>query len=119
MVSFVSYAALPRPVMHRMTAAPVASSARSQWYRYADLPRWKGKETHLHVGIFDYTLQVINDCNSRRSPRVEPCERVGREDHLVIMLDEEVEHVRNEHDERLDRAFVERPWQLGLCRARS
>lgn len=68
--------------------------------------------THLHVGVFDYTLQIVDHSDSGRCSRMESRQRVGREDNLIIMLNEEVEHVRNEHDERLGRALVERPWQF-------
>lgn len=51
------------------------------------------RQTHLHVGVFHNTPQILQDTNPRRGSTVESSERVGREDNLVIVLDEEVEHV--------------------------
>jgi hypothetical protein len=50
-------------------------------------------QTHLHVGVFHNTPQILQYTDPRRGSTVESSERVGREDDLVIVLDEEVEHV--------------------------
>lgn len=44
---------------------------------------------------------------------MEPGQGVRCEDDLIVVLDEEVEHVGDEDDEEVGRAVGEGPWKLG------
>ena len=46
---------------------------------------------------------------------MKPCKGVRREDNLIVMLDEHVEHVCDENDEGVLRTVDKRPRKLRPC----
>ena len=70
--------------------------------------------THLHVCIFDYPPQILNNAYPRGSSGMESRQGVRGEDDLIIMLNKEVEHVRYEDDECIGGAVDEGPRKLGF-----
>lgn len=53
------------------------------------------KYTHLHIGIFHYPIQIIQHLDIRRTLGMKPRQGIRRQDDLIIMLNQEVQHVRN------------------------
>lgn len=54
---------------------------------------------YLHICILDYPPEILYHADPWRRSRVEPSESVRRENDLIIVLNEQIEHVRDEDDE--------------------
>lgn len=91
------------------------SNMRTVHFRAMGLTLDKKLTTHLKVCVLYDTPEVLDDRNAWRSTRVEACKRVRSEHDLVIVLAQQIEHVRDQDDKCVSRAVDESPrqfWEL-------
>lgn len=108
----------PSECCHPKTSRHVSPGRNGAIAQNCTLPffRQTRKLTYLHVRIFHNTIQVIQYLNIRRRFRMKPRQRIRRKDDLIIVLNEEVQHVRNKDDKRFGRTLVKCPWDLRFRR---